>query len=416
MKHRNKICLILLFAVSFCAFLNSCIRPPHRKPSTDKYTPAKYWVRVCLLQNIEKCKLEIPCDFEINDISGKTIVSEKTNTPVDVEIVSGGLKIGDITFETSALTITPQADGIFTINENSYRGSIEFIVSDDKKSFTAINHLPMEAYLYGVIAAEMPSYWEQHALAAQAIAARTYCLHTKRRFGKNRSWDLKATQAHQVYRGISAETSRTRLAVDETFGMVLWSKDCDGITRLFPAYYSSICGGSTENSVNVFGSSGGDFEALGGVKCPYCKQNTRPKMFYWPTVKFNKRQADKRLMKKYPILKKLGTIRKIVMAKEIDYGDFKRVATVKLVGSNGKSDILRGEDFRLTIDPTGSKIQSTICKMVVVDGNYVFTSGRGFGHGVGLCQYGARQLAKDGKRYRQILSYYYPKSKIETLY
>jgi stage II sporulation protein D len=308
-----------------------------------------------------------------------------------------------------------------------------------------INNVPLETYLAGVVAAEMPSYWDAEALKAQAIAARTYCLYIKSKFGKNRLWDVKTTQANQVYKGVVAETMRTNNAVNATNGMVLCCEDESGGYEPFGAYYSSVCGGHTENAQNVFGES---CVALAGVDCPYCRQITRPDLFYWPTAKFDKKYVSERLIARYPSLKELGQIEKIEVAKENSYdstilrygylpdkSNFKRIVSVKLTGSPqvssaitrkyiepdspqaaGKTAFLRAEDMRLAIDPTGTKIQSASCIIVSLKDEFLFVAGKGFGHGVGLCQYGARQMARDGKTAQEILNYYYPSSRIKILY
>jgi stage II sporulation protein D len=77
---------------------------------------------------------------------------------------------------------------------------------------------------------------------------------------------------------------------------------------------------------------------------------------------------------------------------------------------------LRAEDMRLAIDSTGAKIQSTSCTIASLKDEFIFVAGRGFGHGVGLCQYGARQMARDGKTAQEILNFYYPNSRIKILY
>ena len=83
----------------------------------------------------------------------------------------------------------PDKPFIFTVNQRSYRGNLVFVLNEDGSSFDVVNVVPLEAYLAGVIGAEMPNYWEPEALKAQTIAARTYCLYIKRRFGPRRSWD-----------------------------------------------------------------------------------------------------------------------------------------------------------------------------------------------------------------------------------
>jgi len=103
------------------------------------------------------------------------------------------------------------------------------------------------------------------------------------------------------------------------------------------------------------------------------------------------------------------------VAEETDHGDFSRLTKIKLLGSTEKSDFVRAEDFRLTVDPTGRKLRSTICQIMELHDTWAFLSGRGWGHGVGMCQCGAEGMARQGRTAKQILSHYYPGSKILTI-
>jgi len=133
-------------------------------------------------------------------------------------------------------------------------------------------------------------------------------------------------------------------------------------------------------------------------------------------VQFDKADVTARLLRRYPKLKQLGEITNIIATRQSNYEKFSRVTRVKLVGSTGKSDFLRAEDFRLTIDPSGRKLRSTIYQIVNMGDKWAFLSGIGYGHGVGMCQCGAQAMAKEGKTAEQILSYYYANSRIETVY
>ncbi len=415
MRHPGKFYMRILKAVLLCAAIGGCIGISEYGNDEDSSIPDDCYVRVRLLKNITQCTVNAADGFKIkNEQTGKSITITAVNRqkPINISISQGVFQIGNYSF-SSNITITPEHDATFSVNENYYRGSLQLLLNADSNSFTTVNRVTMESYLYGVIAAEMPSYWELEALKAQAVAARTYCFYIKNKFGTNRNWDVKSTQANQVYKGVAAETARTKTAVDATFGQVLTSPDGDGEEGTFPTYYSAICGGHTENSKNVFGDS---FAPLSGVACPYCRGTTRASMFYWPKVEFDAAFVHNRLLKRYPSLSKLEGIERVVVKKEKDYGDFKRILTVKIIGENGQTDSLRAEDFRLAIDPTGSKIQSASCVMNYTDGKYIFAAGRGFGHSTGLCQYGARQMAKEQKKYRSILRFYYPGSKIIRLY
>ncbi len=99
------------------------------------------------------------------------------------------------------VVLSPEQPCIFGLNGLKYRGWLKLVVNREGQSFDAINLVPLEPYLAGVVGEEMPDYWEPEALRAQAIAARTYCLYTKNRFGTNRSYDVSRTQSSQVYGG-----------------------------------------------------------------------------------------------------------------------------------------------------------------------------------------------------------------------
>jgi stage II sporulation protein D len=152
------------------------------------------------------------------------------------------------------------------------------------------------------------------------------------------------------------------------------------------------------------------------VPCPYCQDVAKPKFFFWHMIQFDKADITTKLLQRYSQLKQLGEITNITAASQTDYGEFSRLTKVKLLGSTGKSDFLRAEDFRLAIDPTGRKLRSTICQIIKLSDKWAFFSGRGWGHGVGMCQCGAQGMARDGKNTKQILSYYYPGSKIKSIY
>ena len=419
--------LFQLVAGLFFVFSAGC--EPNIQPEdiAIKQGPSEYAIRVLLDDKMAGITLKIDSPYKIANIDTAEIFSvQKTDSIIGAKAGDEGIKIGERLFKTKRLIIEPQNNLPFTIDKQSYRGSIEFIVNDDGNSMTAINNVPLETYLAGVVSAEMPSYWETEALKAQAIAARTYCLYIKSKFGKNRLWDVKTTQTNQVYKGVSAETMRTTNAVNATAGMVLCCEQESDICELFGTYYSSVCGGHTENAQDVFGDNS---MSLKGVDCPYCKEITRPDLFYWPMVKFDKKYVTERIIERYPDLKDLGKIDKIETAKENSYestilrdgllprtSNFKRIVSVKLTGSTGKTAILRAQDLCLAIDPTGAKIQSTSCTIVSLKDELIFVAGKGFGHGVGLCQYGAREMARQGKTTQEILNFYYPNSRIKILY
>jgi len=411
---KKAILLLLLLLI-----LGGCKKRQLTTPTVQMDIEPQFWIRVLLLDDVTACILKTVSPFSvINDQTDPQTQDTEArfnqiDIPISLELTNGRITIAGQTFAHDKVVIFPDDPYIFNLNGSDYRGKLRLIINPDGNSFDVINLVPPEPYLAGVVGAEMPGYWEPEALKAQAIAARTYCFYIKKRFGTNRDWDMKQTAAHQVYRGLSAESAQIWHIVNETKGQVITCKQSDGPEDIFPAYYSSTCGGHTENSKNVFGDS---FEPLIGVPCPYCQDVAKPKFFFWPMIQFDEADITTKLLQRYSQLKQLGKITNITVAGQSDYGEFSRLTKVKLLGSTGKSDFLRAEDFRLAIDPTGRKLRSTICQIIKLSDKWAFFSGRGWGHGVGMCQCGVQGMARDGKNTKQILSYYYPGSKIKSIY
>ena len=223
---------------------------------------------------------------------------------------------------------------------------------------------------------------------------------------------MTQSESSQVYRGLEAETPTVRTAVLATAGKVLVApSEKDGRELIIPAYYSSSCGGHTEAAENVFG--GERIASLRGVQCKYCAGVARRSNYYWKRVTMTMRQISDKLMQRYPVLEKLEEISDFKISK---LGYKSRAVRVRLIGKNGATDTLRGEDFRLCLDPTGRKIKSAIFTVEKNKNQVSFQNGLGLGHGVGLCQCGVQGMARKGKTYKDILNYYFPGSKLVTIY
>ncbi|OHB62875.1 MAG: hypothetical protein A2Y77_00235 [Planctomycetes bacterium RBG_13_62_9] len=362
--------------------------------------------------------------------------------PTKISLVDGRLMLDAIPLSGNEVVLKPESPYVVGLEDHDYRGMLKLIVNRDGQTFDVINLVPLEPYLAGVVGEEMPDYWEPQALRAQAIAARTYCLFIKNRFGVSRSYDVSRTQANQVYGGIGAESAQIWDVVNSTRGQILISPelmtrkgtisdsglrmadstrggnpqsaiDNPQLRGLFPAYYSSICGGHTTGSDEVFGDS---FGPLRGVPCPYCRDVARLGLFYWPMAQFDRQTVTRQLVQKYPKLGALGEIKDILTIGQSNCGQFSRLTRIRLIGATGKTDTLRAEDLRLAVDPSGRKIKSTVCHIVPWGNGWAFLSGRGWGHGVGMCQCGAEGMARQGSDAESILRHYYPGSRIANIY
>ncbi len=395
--------------------LGACKEGPHIGSAPRMGGQLEQLVRVLLENDVTACTVKVGASFEVGIETasaggeGRKKHFEDIDGAIEIALSGGIITIGNEAFEGDEISIKPDRVDVFGLGGSDYRGTLRLVVNENGNSFDVINHVAIESYLSGVVGAEMPNYWEPEALKAQAIAARTYCLYIKQRFGSKRKWDVGRTQAHQVYRGVDAESAQVRIAVNQTKGKVLVCKQANGDEGIFPCYYSSACGGHTENSNHVFGDS---FAPLVGAPCPYCVEVARPKYYFWPSAGFDNKEVSEKLLKNYPKLKRLGQITDITAIEQTDYGTYRRLTRIKLSGSTGKSDTLRAEDLRLTVDPSGRILRSTICEISKSGGKWVFCFGRGFGHGVGMCQCGAQGMARQGSSAEQILEYYYPGSRI----
>jgi stage II sporulation protein D len=380
---------------------------------------SRFWVRVLIMSDVRECTITSSSPIRVDQAGPfprvqATQALMRVASPAKVTASGGRLSLSTVAAPGDDIILSADGTHILGLNDQRYRGQLRLMVNPDGRTFNVVNFVPLEPYLAGVVGAEMPDYWEPEALKAQAIAARTYCLYAKNHIGRSRNWDVSSTQASQVYKGVNAESSMIWLAINATYGKVLTLRGgrsaSDG---MFPSYFSSICGGHTEDSERVYGDSA---EPLRGVPCPYCRDTARMTLFYWPKAQVDREVVTRQLVAKYPKLEALGGIKDIEVTEKSTYGDFSRITRVRLIGETGKTDTIRGEDLRLALDPTGRKIQSTICTIVPWGNGWAFLGGRGWGHGVGLCQYGAQGMARQRKSYRDILQYYYPGSEVVNLY
>ena len=309
-----------------------------------------------------------------------------------------------------ALDITPEPGGSLTLGESSkraYRGTFRLHrLGEDR--FAVVNVLDIEAYLKAVVPGEMFSHWDQAALQAQAIASRTYALFEKLHAPGHRRWDLTGDQRSQVYQGIHGESKRTSKAVRQTRGIVV-AYGAANEEKIFPTFFSAICGGHTEDATAVIGRS---IRPLHGHRCDYCEEASKSH-FSWKPVTLSKQLVSERLTGRYAQLDELKEIRDIKALNESPYG---RVVTLQLVGRNGETRTLLAESVRLALSRKEAPIRSNWYRLIDAESHWRFEQGRGWGHGVGLCQYGSRGMAQAGYDCVAILKYYYPEAVLVRAY
>lgn len=382
-------------------------KPIDLPPSLDVTKVADNEMRVLIL---EASSVDVNFDgsFQAAGQSGNMQTFVKRPVPVKVAFSHGAVSINNINFG-KAVNLSRSTGEYIDVGGKRYRGSLNIFAGDDGR-LRVVNVLPVEYYLAGVVAAEMPASWEIEALKAQAVAARTYSLYTKFASGANREFDVRSTQADQVYKGVDAENSRIWNVIEQTRGLVLKTSESTVKHNLLPAYFSSTCGGQTVDAAVVFSNK---LSPLKGVYCPYCKKTAPAKYYNWDDVVMSKSEIYQKICEKYPNVQSLGGLKTIRVLEYVERGDFYKFTKVELVGTNGKTDWLKGDDLRFILGTT--KIRSTACKIEDTGSSIKFHSGRGFGHNVGMCQYGAQAMAREGKNFKEILQFYYPNIIIKGL-
>lgn len=273
-------------------------------------------------------------------------------------------------------------DASFSFAGRRYRGA--FSVTD---SGAIVNTVPLEQYLYSVVSREMPYSWPAAALQAQAIVARTYVL---QRSNPRREYDLVPSEADQVYTGIDAEHAQSTAAVDATAGQVL--RFGNGFAQ---ALYSSCCGGHTESNGDAWG--GAALPYLSGVQCGHCEDSP----WYAWTHDVPLQQFAQSLQ---PQLQPIGEVSGITLDRPDASG---RAHFWTFSGTLG-SQRVKAADVRREL---GMRVlPSLLVRSIAIAqaDRRITIEGGGLGHGVGLCQWGARGMAISGADGRAILAYYYP--------
>lgn len=290
--------------------------------------------------------------------------------------------------------------------ESNFAGRLRIIADE---TLQIINEVEIEDYVASVVASEIWPSFNEEAFRAQAIVTRTYVLyHMLRR--TDSAYDVAATQGSQVYRGIRGDAVG-RLAAEATEytrGLVCTWRDQDS-DRIFCTYYSAACGGMSQSAAPLGAES--DIPPLsGGVRCDYCK--IAPGQTYrWGPARLSLREVYQKLCERFPDLTSLRSIRNIEPGELTRFG---RPLTWRVTGSAGEPRDVLAERFRLAVAP--NVIKSTDCNIRIEGGDVVFDDGKGYGHGLGLCQWGMQGQALEGRKAGEILRYYFPGSRLLRAY
>ncbi len=282
----------------------------------------------------------------------------------------------------SYVLVPTLADGTFSVGGRLYRGALVIKPHSASKvnGLDLINNIELEDYLLSVVPSEMPSLWPIEALKAQAIAARSYALAN---VGKHKAdgYDIKSTVDDQAYTGVAAEHPETNRAVHETLGLALSYQG-----KVVSAFFHSSSGGHTELSENVW------CRPLPYLRAVPDYDDDSPH-FSW-TRTANVAAAEQELAK---CGKGVGSL---LAVSALNRGISPRVRLMLITGTD-RSVLITGEEARRIFG-----LPSSCFNVGPASDSYVF-AGRGYGHGLGMSQWGAKKLAEIGYTASEILSYYY---------
>lgn len=358
-----------------------------------------------------------------------------------------GLKIGGKGIGSEEIIILSSNSSTLLVNQRPYRGKIE-IRKNNQGSLTVINELNIEEYLYGIMKMEISPSWPEEAQMAQAVVARTYALSNLGKY-QLEGFDLTSTDKDQVYAGIYGEDPRSNQAVDKTYGQLLTFEG-----ELAKTFFHADSGGWTEDIQNVWG------ETIAYLKSVPSRSALDSPYREW-RLEF-KAEDFREILRKNGL--KVGKIYQILPLKITPAG---RITLLKVCHSEGELKI-SGSKLRSILGT--SKLRSTLFKVnlsggrdeeiisslfskgvmlsskeggkeVTLNGIVLLSaeekvkgedkvsaltivkipatikfSGKGWGHGVGMSQWGAKGLAEQGYTYQQILEHYYPGTRLERWY
>lgn len=293
--------------------------------------------------------------------------------------------------------------GLMDFNKEKYRGALYLVSSYKGRGCDVINKLNLETYLSSLLPKEMSSDWPLEALKAQAVAARSYAIHliqsqqVKRTNGFEAYYDLENSERHQVNGSFFEVTYETSKATRLTRGQVLLPKN----KKIVPIFFHSKCGGKTRLPEQVWSNPVKGYKS---VDCPFCHKHG---IADWK-IKIPRTRFDNALKKSLKVYNKKKVQTKFSLAP-----DEKKYPQLRLYTD---SDVHLLKKSRLRSVLGRKRAPSNYFKFEKVNKSYVALSGQGYGHGVGLCQFGAYEMAKRGYSYKQILAHYFPEMKLKKLY
>lgn len=326
---------------------------------------------------------------ELSQVNSWQFVTPKKSFLCDFR--DGALYCNGKRLDKNALCIS-SVDNRCSYRDNVYAGDITLCISNGR--FSIINTIELEEYVYSVIRSEGWPGWPLEVNKVFAIMVRTYAIHRlmATKGHTKQLYDIKATNIHQTYKGVH-DYEHLHQAVQETHGMILsYNK------QPLVAMYDSCCGGVTPAHISGF-----DFKAHPYLARPYpCTYCSECKLYTW-RYRYTHEQLAQLLQQEFPAIKQIKELR-------ITHTDRAgKVLELSVKGSRAHKKISGALMYRLC-----KGIKSFCYTIKKEDDSFLF-EGKGFGHHLGVCQWGVRNMVKQGFLYKEILDYYYPGTRLMKL-
>jgi stage II sporulation protein D len=351
-------------------------------------------IRILVAQNKPEVKVSCPAPIEVFDDRGGKVFQGAELKGATVKPAANGIQWWTKTVPTGSLLLK-SAGGSIRVGGKGHYGDTVLLYKNSKGGLDVINEVPLEDYLKSVIPFEANPLWPSEALKAQVVASRSYAL-LRMIDMVHAPYDVSSGVFSQVYVGKQIENPKTNQAVDDTRGEVLTYKD-----KVFPGYFHSTCGGHTASADLVWKVK--PVDPLRGVECQYCKKSPH---YRWE-ASFTPQEIKEKMAKKGGI--PVQEVNDVSMDKADESG---RTHTIRIRSAWIEKPV-DADAFRGWMGPEKYK-SNLITRISKRDGKFVF-KGRGWGHGVGLCQYGMKYLGELGYGYHEILGYYYPGAQVTRL-
>ena len=345
-------------------------------------------IRVAISRGVSSLKLKTSSRIYAQDVKSGQKYLLLENAAYEVRALGKNIAVAGQELSSPIKLLASDGQERIRLGGNLYKGDI-LIKATPEGRLDIIECLSLEEYLYGVLPSEMSPDWPLEALKAQAVASRTYAM---KFINPARDYDITNGVEMQVYNGTNRINARIMEAVNSTRGEVLKYKG-----KLVTAFFHACCGGHTASVKSAWGED--VIKPLYGVPDPFCAPSRHYRWEYYLStadlLKFIQAQGSTALK-----------IKSVKINKRDRSG---RAASFKFITDNG-SKVVQTTDLRKRFGTF--EFRSTyVTGITAVKGGYEL-SGRGWGHGVGMCQEGAKYMALNGKLYKRILRHYYPNAAI----